>query len=175
METVLAGAVAVVGTLLGSIVTYWLQRRASDHGDKRLRSSQLRQERIEAYGAFAAAATTLRQARTTRWYRRQDDSGGSAYHEARAASDQAQGVALHALFRAQIVAGENDVTASAQDALDAIDEIRPGLSRPEFQAKLENSRLLLAQFVAHASHEVTSWETSPALRELPGYPEEARP
>ncbi|MFI6900390.1 hypothetical protein ACIBKY_03960 [Nonomuraea sp. NPDC050394] len=174
METVLAGAVAVVGTLLGSIVTYWLQRRASDHGEKRLRSSQLRQERIEAYGAFAVGATTYQQARATRWYRGQDDPHGPTYHEARAASDQAQGAALHALFRAQIVAGDNDVTACAQEALDAINEIRPSLPRPEFHAKLENSRLLLAQFVAHASRDVMDREASPALRELPEYPDEAR-
>ncbi|WP_157246920.1 hypothetical protein [Nonomuraea typhae] len=174
METVLAGAVAVVGTLLGSIITYWLQRRATDHADKRLRGSQLRQERIEAYGAFAVAATTLRQARATRWYRRQDDPGGPTYHEARAESDRAQGTALHALFRAQIVAGDNDVTACAQEALDAIDEIRPNLAREDFRGKLDDSERLLAQFVAHASRDVMDRETSHALRELPHYPDAAR-
>lgn len=167
MEAVLAGVVAVVGTLLGSIVTHWLQRRTTDQMEIRSRDSNLRQERIEAYGAFAAAATTYRQARITRWYRRQDDPEGPTYREARAESDRAQGTALHALFRAQIIAGDNDVTACAKSALETIDDMRPALPRPEFDAKVKQSDHLLAQFVAHASRDVVGLVKPHALRSLP--------
>ncbi|MEU7860018.1 hypothetical protein [Nonomuraea sp. NPDC049141] len=167
MEAVLAGAVAVVGTLLGSIVTHWLQRRTTDQMEMRSRERNLRQERIEAYGAFAVASTTYRQARITRWYRQQDDPQGPTYHEARAESDRAQGTARHALFRAQIIAGDNTVTACAQSVLATIDEMRPTLSRPEFDAKAKESDYLLTQFVSHASRDVVGLIKPHDLRSLP--------
>ncbi|MEV4018491.1 hypothetical protein AB0J35_49165 [Nonomuraea angiospora] len=167
MEAVLAGVVAIMGTLLGSIVTHWLQRRTTDQMEIRSRDSKLREERIEAYGAFAAASTAYRQARITRWYRQQDDSEGPSYREARAESDRAQGAALHALFRAQIIAGDNDVTACAQSVLETIDEMRPTLSRPEFDVKVKQSNQLLTQFVAHASRDVVGLVKPHALRSLP--------
>ncbi|MFI7703942.1 hypothetical protein [Nonomuraea sp. NPDC049480] len=166
MEAVLA-VVAVAGTLLGSIVTHWLQRRMTDQMEMRSRDSNLRQERIEAYGAFAVASTTYRQARITRWYRAQDDAEGPTYHEARAESDRAQGAALHALFRAQIIAGDNDVTACAKSVLETIDEMRPTLSRPEFDAKVKESDHLLAQFVDHASRDVVHPVKPHGPRSLP--------
>lgn len=167
MEAVLAGVVAIAGTLLGSIVTHWLQRRTTDRMEMRSRESNLRQERIEAYGGFAVASTTYRQARITRWYRQQDDPEGPTYREARAESDRAQGAALHALFRAQIIAGDNDVTACARSVLETIDEMRPTLSRPEFDTKVKESDHLLAQFVTHASRDVADLAKPHALRSLP--------
>ncbi|MER7664471.1 hypothetical protein [Streptomyces sp. NPDC096193] len=52
MET---AVIAVIGTLLGSLITHVFQRQTTERAAQLARSEQLRQDRISAYSAFAGA------------------------------------------------------------------------------------------------------------------------
>lgn len=53
MQGLLASVIAVVGTLLGSTVTYVFQRVNAGRVERFARDERLRQERIAAYSGFA--------------------------------------------------------------------------------------------------------------------------
>ncbi|MFG3101718.1 hypothetical protein ACGFZL_14550 [Streptomyces sp. NPDC048182] len=57
METIIASAIAVLGTLLGSGITLAFQQRVSDRGHAFTRRETLRQERLDAYSAYVVAAS----------------------------------------------------------------------------------------------------------------------
>src|SRR5262245_51284043 len=78
MEPIWTSVVAVAGTLLGAVVTYPFQRLAA-------KQQRLRDERIAAYTAFAAAVEDFRHGQAERFFSRQKDPDGEAfrlaYHE----------------------------------------------------------------------------------------------
>ncbi|GAA4520517.1 hypothetical protein GCM10023191_097580 [Actinoallomurus oryzae] len=67
MQGVLTGLFAVVGTLVGSVVTYLLQRRSAEHAERSAREQRLWQERLQAYSAFAEATIEFRRSQYDRW------------------------------------------------------------------------------------------------------------
>jgi hypothetical protein len=72
MSAVLVSLIAVAGTLLGSLSTYLFQRRTAIHSERVARDERLRQDRLAACGAFAAAITEVKRAAITAWFRRND-------------------------------------------------------------------------------------------------------
>lgn len=68
MQGLLASVIAVVGTLLGSAVTYVFQRVNAGRVETFARDERLRQERIAAYSGFAEAITELRQGVISLWF-----------------------------------------------------------------------------------------------------------
>jgi len=56
VETIIASAIAVLGTPLGSGLTLAFQQRTTDKGHEFTRREKLRQERLDAYSAFADSA-----------------------------------------------------------------------------------------------------------------------
>ncbi|MFE0930627.1 hypothetical protein ACFW4O_30810 [Streptomyces mutabilis] len=61
MEAVAASVIAVLGTLLGSGLTYLFQRQTMNRSEQFTRNERLRQERIAAYSAFAGALANYRR------------------------------------------------------------------------------------------------------------------
>ncbi|MBM0123444.1 hypothetical protein [Pimelobacter simplex] len=51
-----AGFFAILGVLLGSISTYWVQNRMAARAEGFETQERLRRERMDAYSAFAASA-----------------------------------------------------------------------------------------------------------------------
>jgi hypothetical protein len=62
MQQVLTSVVAVVGTLLGSYLTYLFQRRMAERTGLQSRRERRRQEFAEAVAVYASTATALRRA-----------------------------------------------------------------------------------------------------------------
>lgn len=71
METALAATIAVVGTLMGSALTYLFQRRATEHVSALAVRERARQERLNAYAFFGGAAVRFRVAGLDVWHRRE--------------------------------------------------------------------------------------------------------
>ncbi|MFB7763541.1 hypothetical protein [Streptomyces xiamenensis] len=69
-----AGVIAVVGTLLGSIVSGVLQRRIAQDGLAASERAALRRDQIAAVAALAAASADHRR---TSWHRRWLQAGGA--------------------------------------------------------------------------------------------------
>jgi hypothetical protein len=61
VETIIASAIAVLGTLLGSRLTLAFQQRTTDKGHQFTRHERLRQERLDAYSAYAGALINYRR------------------------------------------------------------------------------------------------------------------
>ncbi|MFJ3310885.1 hypothetical protein ACIPSA_49725 [Streptomyces sp. NPDC086549] len=59
MESIIASAIAVLGTLLGSGITLAFQQRTTDRSHQFTRREKLRQERLDAYSAYAGALVTV--------------------------------------------------------------------------------------------------------------------
>ncbi len=83
MEAIWTSVVAVVGTLLGSVITHAFQRQASRRSEAFARSEALRQERMATYSAFAEAAEQYRHGQADRWYRKKAEPEGEAFLVAR--------------------------------------------------------------------------------------------
>ncbi|MET7505895.1 hypothetical protein [Streptomyces albidoflavus] len=60
MESVIASAIAVLGTLLGSVATLAIQRGTAERGHRFTRDEKLRQERLDAYVTYAGALVEVR-------------------------------------------------------------------------------------------------------------------
>ncbi|MEV8535381.1 hypothetical protein [Streptomyces sp. NPDC051211] len=106
MNTILASAVAVVGTLIGSWSTYLFQRRTVERTEAANREERLRQERLAAYSAYAGAVTDLKRALITLWFRRRRTPGDEELAAAQLESDRLGAVAESAAFRLRLVADE---------------------------------------------------------------------
>jgi hypothetical protein len=67
VSAVFASLIAVVGTLLGSLSTFLFQQRTAVRAEVAVREERLRQERLAAYSAFAAAVTELKRGVVAAW------------------------------------------------------------------------------------------------------------
>ena len=61
VEAIIASGIAVLGTLLGSGITLVFQQRAVDKGHDFAQKERLRQERLDAYSAYASALINYRR------------------------------------------------------------------------------------------------------------------
>jgi hypothetical protein len=68
VETIIARAIAVLGTLLGSGLTLAFQQRTTDKGHQSTRHERLRQERLDAYSACAGALINYRRCLVQLWF-----------------------------------------------------------------------------------------------------------
>lgn len=66
VEVVATSLVAVLGTLLGSVATYWIQRSTVRQQEGLARAERLRQERVEAFTGYGGALHDYRVTRGLR-------------------------------------------------------------------------------------------------------------
>jgi hypothetical protein len=99
VDAIWTSAVAVSGTLLGSVVTYPFQRLAS-------KQQRLNEERIVAYTAFATAVEAFRYGQAERFFRWQDDPTSDAYRAAYHEGHRLRSVAWQAFYRVQLIADD---------------------------------------------------------------------
>ena len=70
MQAIFASIVAVVGTLLGSLLTYVLQRKTTEESSRNARRERRRKELEGAIDGFSSAASALRRAEYDRGKKR---------------------------------------------------------------------------------------------------------
>jgi len=105
MDGAITAIIAVLGTLLGSIMTYVFQRKSSERAERFSTQQQLRAERMAVYSDFGGALAEARRGQYDWWNRRNEAPDGPDCFAARAEAYRLRGLALHALFRVQLVAG----------------------------------------------------------------------
>ena len=138
--------IAVAGTLLGSFSTYWFQQRVARRAEATARQERLRQDRLAACSAFAAAVTDLRRAVIAVWFRerRRDrvfadkdrtpgdkDRALDDYRAAYAESDRLGAVALGAKFRMLLLLADPGLRELADVAFRQIDDLRSAVDKAE--------------------------------------------
>ncbi|MBK3564862.1 hypothetical protein JHN47_14070 [Streptomyces sp. MBT62] len=154
MNGVVSALVAIAGTLLGSAVTYAFQRNASARDQLFSAQQQLRSDRMTVYGDFAGALTEFRRGQQDRWYRWSEDPDGPASTEARLEAHRLRGVALHALFRVQLIVSTQTLIDAAQDAYARTSALHLATDKTEVQALATQAREVLEQFIKLASSDV---------------------
>ncbi|MET9962296.1 hypothetical protein ABZ128_25100 [Streptomyces sp. NPDC006326] len=108
MDTVLAGVVAVVGTVVGAWSSYLFQRRGAERAEAVSRQERIRQEQLTAYSAYAGAVTELKRAVITLWFRRRRTPRDGDLAAAQVECDRLGAAAEAAAFRLRLVVGGGD-------------------------------------------------------------------
>ncbi|MEU5594404.1 hypothetical protein [Streptomyces sp. NPDC020298] len=171
MEAVAASVVAVLGTLLGAGITHRFQQRGAERTERFTREERLRQERMDAYCAFAGALLNYRRTVVHRWYCEHEGRGEDEIRETRLracvtspARRRAPGrggdtgpqgydlrsEAQEALFRVQMLTSDEALVERAWPALWRIDEVHRAPDRGELDARRDVTRALVNQFVGAA-------------------------
>lgn len=151
MNGALSTLVAVLGTLLGVVVTHLFQRTSSEQAQRFTSSQQLRSERLTVYSDFAGAVTEFRRGQQDRWHRKHEDPQSSTYVDARTESYRLRGVALHALFRVQLIASCPEVVDAARVAYEKVSAIHQAPDSQGLSANGELARAHLERFIVMAS------------------------
>lgn len=139
MEAIIASAVAVLGTLLGSGVTFAFQQRVATRGQEFTRSEKVRQERLDAYTSYAGALVNFRRTLVHLWfctYEQQYEEPGSVA----ARSYELRSSAQEALFRLQMLTGDEALSARAQALFAEIAVVHKTESREEFDVRRARTR-----------------------------------
>lgn len=154
MDGVIAALIAIVGTLLGSAVTHVFQRSASARDRLFVSQQQLRADRMAVYSDFAGALTEFRRGQQDRWHRRDEDPYGPGYAEARTDAHRLRGVALHALFRVQLISSARPLIDTAQEAYTLTSNLHKAADKTELSILGARAREVLEQFVRLGSSDV---------------------
>lgn len=143
--------VAVVGTLLGSVITHAFQRLASRRGEVFARSEALRQERIVTYSAFAAAMEDYRHGQAERWYRMMEDPDGDAFVAARDEAHRLRTAARQALYRVRLLTEDPEVVQAAERAYFHTWDVSRAADGPDRDARDADARRAIEAFVSRAA------------------------
>ncbi|MCJ0871235.1 hypothetical protein [Streptomyces sp. AP-93] len=151
MEAVLASLIAVSGTLLGSVITLAVQRRASAQAEAFARSRQLRQERLATYSAYAGAVTALKQATVALWFRLEEAPDGPEVRQAFAECDRLGAAAENAQFQVRLLAEDPALVALAALAFDAVAPLRAASTRTQLAHREQDLQDALNAFMTAAA------------------------
>ncbi|MCY0934792.1 hypothetical protein [Streptomyces sp. H34-S4] len=157
MEAIIASAIAVLGTLLGSGVTFAFQQRVADRGQEFTRSEKLRQERLDAYTSYAGALVNFRRTLVHLWfctYARTDEQTYEDPGPVAMRSYELRSSAQEALFRLQMLTGDEALSARAQALFDEVGVVHKTESREEFQSRRDSTREGIAGLVGAAKRQL---------------------
>ncbi|MEV5979039.1 hypothetical protein [Streptomyces sp. NPDC052114] len=141
-----------MGTLLGAGVTHAFQRRSIERTEQFTRAEKLRQERIDAYCAYAGALVNYRRILVDRWFSRTQNREES--EETRFRSYELRSEAQEALFRVQLLTGDDELVRLAAETLDQVADVHRTDDRAELGERRRVSRDAINSFVAAAKRHV---------------------
>ncbi|MBD0840229.1 hypothetical protein [Streptomyces sp. TRM68416] len=154
METVAASVIAVAGTLLGAGVTHAFQRRAQDRTESTARQERLRQERMDAYCAYAGLLVSLRRVLMTRWFCAHENRPADEAEQARHHSYSLRNEAQEALFRVMMLTADESLVRQAKAAFDQVLELHHTDGAGEFAERRRVTKELVEAFVVGARRDV---------------------
>jgi hypothetical protein len=120
----LTSAIAVLGTLLGGIVTYVLQRMTLERSLAETRREKRRQEFADALAAYASACTSLRRAEFNRARMRLESPDNPKREEARQETYRLRAEARSAYYLVRLLADPDSDGDLIHDARDVIELAR---------------------------------------------------
>ncbi|GHD35611.1 hypothetical protein [Streptomyces galbus] len=137
MESIIASAIAVLGTLLGSGITLAFQQRTIDRSHHLARRETLRQERLDAYSAYAGALVNYRRCLIHLWFCGQEQPPPEDPDAVRIRAYDLRSAAQEALFRVQMLTDDAGLGRAAADLLDGVTM----LQKAETRAALDQLRV----------------------------------
>ncbi|MGV9501153.1 hypothetical protein ACWDQ0_22985 [Streptomyces sp. NPDC003642] len=137
METIIASGIAVLGTLLGSGITLAFQQRTTDRSHRFTRREKLRQERLDAYSAYAGALVNYRRCLVHLWFCEHEQPPPEDPDSVRIRAYDLRSNAQEALFRVQILTDDEALGRAAEDVLADV----TALSKTEGRTELDAARV----------------------------------
>ncbi|GKQ36606.1 hypothetical protein [Streptomyces sp. A012304] len=150
MEALAASFIAVVGTLLGAALTHRFQLRSVERTERFTRDERLRQERMDAYGAYAGALVNYRRALVGRWFLEHEDGTPEECRQARAEGYELRSVAQEALFRVQMLSPDEALVERGRRTLKRIDQLHKAHDRAALDRLRDDTRAMVTEFVTAA-------------------------
>ncbi|MEV0252380.1 hypothetical protein AB0H76_37730 [Nocardia sp. NPDC050712] len=171
MSTILPALIAVAGTLLGAGATFFFQRSTAERAATLGFAERLRQDRLNAYNAFADAAAEYRGAEFDRWFRIQENDS-AAVRAALQAAHAKRTVARSALLRIALLTDDSRLRELGQEIIELSRLISRAADATERDSKGDRARELLDAFVERAATQVQAPAavTRRATRQRPALP-----
>ncbi|MEV0603491.1 hypothetical protein AB0I82_29930 [Streptomyces sp. NPDC050315] len=157
MEAVVTSVVAVVGTLLGAGITHFFQRQETERSHALARDEKLRQERIDAYCAFAGTLLDYRRVLVHRWFVVHEDDGARCDEdtpELREEQYKTRYAAHEAMFRAQMVSDDAEVVELTERLLADVTQLHWVEDRDELTELRARTRQEIRDFVTAVARRV---------------------
>ncbi|MER7760014.1 hypothetical protein [Streptomyces sp. NPDC097619] len=140
MEAIIASAVAVLGTLLGSGITLEVQRRTAEKGHRFTRDETLRQERLDAYTAYAAALINYRRCLLHLWFCTHEQPPPEPAEGVQIRAYDLRSKAQEALFRMQMLTDDEELGSTGERLLAEITVIHKTEDRAELDRRRVRTR-----------------------------------
>ncbi|MEU6603142.1 hypothetical protein [Streptomyces flaveolus] len=150
MESIIASAIAVLGTLLGSGITLAFQQRTTDRSHQFTRREKLRQERLDAYSAYAGALVNYRRCLVHLWFCEHEQPPPEDPDAVRIRAYDLRSSAQEALFRVQMLTDDDRLSRNAEDVLADITELPKADARTELDELRARTRDNISRLVGSA-------------------------
>ncbi|WP_225834198.1 hypothetical protein [Streptomyces sp. NK08204] len=150
MESIIASAIAVLGTLLGSGITLAFQQRTTDRSHQFTRREKLRQERLDAYSAYAGALVNYRRCLVHLWFCEHEQPPPEDPDAVRIRAYDLRSSAQEALFRVQMLTDDDSLSRTAEDVLADITELPKVDTRAELDELRARTRDNISRLVSSA-------------------------
>ncbi|MFJ9749553.1 hypothetical protein [Streptomyces chartreusis] len=137
METIIASGIAVLGTLLGSGITLAFQQRTADRSHQFTRQEKLRQERLDAFSAYAGALVNYRRCLVHLWFCEHEQPPPEDPDTVRIRAYDLRSNAQEALFRAQMLTDDETLSQAAENVLADVTT----LSKTDSRTELDDARV----------------------------------
>ncbi|GAA4630322.1 hypothetical protein GCM10023196_055210 [Actinoallomurus vinaceus] len=144
----------MVGTLLGSALTYVFQRRTAGRAEQFARDERLRRDRVSAYSAFAEAVMAYRHEELQVWLHRHGELIHPLPERFEVEQGRLRSLALRARYRVQLLADEPRLIEPADHSLDAVARIHQANDATELMEHGERTEQRVEDFVRAAAAEV---------------------
>jgi hypothetical protein len=154
VSATLSALIAVAGTLLGSLSSYYFQRQTAQRAEVFARAERLRQDRAAAYTAFSNGVMSYRRAQFQRWDQAQIDRVGQSYEDARARSYDLRSDAWQCLYRVQLLANDPELAHQAEGIIDLAMTLHHAADKDDLRARGTQIRQAIERFMAAASAQI---------------------
>jgi type II secretory pathway pseudopilin PulG len=151
VETAIAAVIAVIGTLLGSALTYHFQQKVTERAASLGVRERTRQERLEAYAAFGGAAVRYRIAGQDVYHRQVDGSDEETQRLTRAEFYRARAELTDAELRVQLLTTDADLDALMADVITTATALRRATDNADINRRNDTAKAALSRFVEAAA------------------------
>jgi hypothetical protein len=156
VEAVIASAIAVLGTLLGSGLTHAFQRRATESTHRFTRDERLRQERLDAYCSYAGVLVDYRRSLVHLWFCRNEVPPPEDESQVRIRSYDLRARAQEALFRVQMLTDDAALSRTAADTLAEVTALGKTQSRDELDERRRQTKDAIDALVSRAKDHISA-------------------
>lgn len=146
VEVIATSLIAVFGTLLGSVATYWIQRSTVRQQEGLARAERLRQERVEAFTEYGGALHNYRRARMDRWHVANGETALDP-DALRREVFELRAVVIERGYRVRLLVTAPDLVELGEQAMKSVDVIGPKASREDYDVARKVSKAAIERFV----------------------------